>query len=63
MEGAHKVLHAPGPRAKVVTSYEPGPDLSSGLGGSPGEAGGGGAVSLSGVIKAGGGHIGECSST
>ena len=38
-EDAHKFSCAPGPRAKLVTSKEPGPDLPSGLQGSPMEGG------------------------
>lgn len=38
---------------------EPGPDLHAGVGGSSKEV----ALALSGVIKAGGRNIGECSST
>ena len=44
-------------RAKAVTSQEPGPDLPTGLGGSPGEAGV--AVAHSGDKDTGGGGIRE----
>ena len=54
LEGAHRVSHTPGPGAKAVLPYEPGPDLLAGLGGSPGEAGG--SCGFPGVIKAGGRH-------
>ena len=37
MEGTHKVLCAPEPKEKAMTSEEPGPDLPAGLRGSPGE--------------------------
>ena len=40
LEDTHKVLCTTGPRAKTVTSYEPGPDLPAGLGWSPGLKGG-----------------------
>lgn len=59
---AHKILHAPGPKAKAVTSLEPGLDLPAGFGGgSPGEVGV--AMAFSGVIKADGRNTGKCSST
>ena len=39
LEGTHKVLCTLGPRAKAITSKEPGSDLHAGLGESSGEAG------------------------
>ena len=40
LEGAHKVLCTPGPKGKSSDYQEPGPDLTAGLAGFPGEAGG-----------------------
>ena len=61
LEGAHKVSHVLGPRAKAVTSQEPRLDLLAGLGGSPGE--GVVAVALPWDVDMGGGDFGECAST
>ena len=39
LNGTHKISHAPGPRARAVISWEPGPDPPAGPGECPGEAG------------------------